>query len=56
MWTRLVALIKKELLVVLRDPKGRIVIIVPPLVQPMCATTMSAPASVIQRASSGLKT
>lgn len=33
MWTRLVALIKKELLVVLRDPKGRVVIVVPPLVQ-----------------------
>lgn len=33
MWTRLLALIKKELLVVLRDPKGRIVIVVPPLVQ-----------------------
>lgn len=33
MWTRLLALIKKELLVVLRDPKGRIVIIVPPIVQ-----------------------
>jgi ABC-2 type transport system permease protein len=33
MWTRLVALVIKELLVVLRDPKGRIVIVVPPLVQ-----------------------
>ena len=30
--------------------------IVPPLVQPMCATTMSAPASVIHLASSVLKT
>ncbi len=33
MWTRLFALIVKELLVVLRDPRGRIVIIVPPAVQ-----------------------
>ncbi len=33
MWTRLKALIVKELLVVLRDPRGRIILIVPPLVQ-----------------------
>ena len=33
MWTRLKALVLKELLVILRDPRGRIVIIVPPLVQ-----------------------
>ena len=33
MWTRLKALIVKELLVVLRDPKSRTIIIVPPLVQ-----------------------
>ena len=33
MWTRLKALIVKELLVVLRDPRGRIIIIVPPLIQ-----------------------
>jgi ABC-2 type transport system permease protein len=33
MWTRLRALVVKELLVVLRDPKGRIVIIVPPIIQ-----------------------
>lgn len=33
MWTRLIALIIKELWVVLRDPKGRIVILVPPLLQ-----------------------
>ena len=33
MWTRLKALVIKELLVVLRDPRGRIIIIVPPLVQ-----------------------
>jgi ABC-2 type transport system permease protein len=33
MWTRLKALIVKELLAVLRDPKSRTIIIVPPLVQ-----------------------
>ncbi len=33
MWTRLLALIGKELLVVLRDPKSRMIIIVPPLAQ-----------------------
>jgi ABC-2 type transport system permease protein len=33
MWTRLIALIVKELLVLLRDPRGRVVIIVPPVVQ-----------------------
>ena len=33
MWTRLRALIVKELLVVLRDPRGRIILIVPPLIQ-----------------------
>jgi ABC-2 type transport system permease protein len=33
MWTRLKALIVKELLVVLRDPRGRVIIIVPPLIQ-----------------------
>ncbi len=32
-WTRLRALIVKELLAVLRDPKGRIVLIVPPIIQ-----------------------
>jgi ABC-2 type transport system permease protein len=33
MWTRLKALVVKELLVVLRDPRGRIILIVPPLIQ-----------------------
>lgn len=33
MWTRLKALMVKELLVVLRDPRGRIIIIAPPLIQ-----------------------
>ena len=33
MWTRLKALIIKELLAVLRDPKSRTIIIVPPLIQ-----------------------
>ncbi|MEP6865008.1 MAG: ABC transporter permease [Deltaproteobacteria bacterium] len=33
MWTRLIALIRKELLVVLRDPKSRVIVIVPPIVQ-----------------------
>jgi ABC-2 type transport system permease protein len=33
MWTRLRALIVKELLVVLRDPKSRLILIVPPLAQ-----------------------
>ncbi|MGO4385924.1 ABC transporter permease [Microvirga sp. 2YAF29] len=32
-WTRLRALIVKELLAVLRDPKGRIVLIAPPIIQ-----------------------
>lgn len=32
-WTRLWALIVKELLVVLRDPKSRVTLIVPPLIQ-----------------------
>jgi ABC-2 type transport system permease protein len=32
-WTRLKALIVKELLAVLRDPKGRVVLIVPPIIQ-----------------------
>lgn len=32
-WTRLSALIVKELLAVLRDPKGRAILIVPPIVQ-----------------------
>ena len=32
-WTRLKALIVKELLAVLRDPKGRTVLIVPPILQ-----------------------
>jgi len=32
-WTRLRALILKELLAVLRDPRGRMILIVPPLVQ-----------------------
>ena len=32
-WTRLKALIVKELLAVLRDPKGRVILIVPPLLQ-----------------------
>ncbi len=32
-WTRLKALIVKELLAVLRDPKGRIILIVPPIIQ-----------------------
>lgn len=33
MWTRLRALIVKELLAILRDPKGRIVLIGPPVIQ-----------------------
>lgn len=33
MWRRLVALIVKELLAVVRDPKGRLVLIVPPIAQ-----------------------
>jgi ABC-2 type transport system permease protein len=33
MWTRLVAFVVKELLVVLRDPKSRFILVVPPLVQ-----------------------
>jgi len=33
MWQRLIALVKKELLVILRDPKSRIVLIAPPLLQ-----------------------
>jgi ABC-2 type transport system permease protein len=33
MWTRLKALIAKELLVILRDPRGRVIIIVPPILQ-----------------------
>ena len=33
MWTRLFALIVKELLVVLRDPRSRLILIVPPVVQ-----------------------
>ncbi|MGD0679195.1 MAG: ABC transporter permease [Polyangiaceae bacterium] len=33
MWTRLLALIVKELLVVLRDPRSRVILIGPPLVQ-----------------------
>ncbi len=33
MWTRLVALIVKELLVVLRDPRSRVILIGPPLLQ-----------------------
>ena len=33
MWTRLKALIVKELLVVLRDPRSRVILIVPPLMQ-----------------------
>lgn len=32
-WTRLKALIVKELLAVLRDPKGRVILIVPPIIQ-----------------------
>lgn len=32
-WTRLTALIVKELLAILRDPKGRAILIVPPIVQ-----------------------
>lgn len=32
-WTRLKALIVKELLAVLRDPKGRTVLIGPPIIQ-----------------------
>jgi len=32
-WTRLKALILKELLAVLRDPRGRIILIVPPVIQ-----------------------
>ncbi len=32
-WARLKALIVKELLAVLRDPKGRAIVIIPPLVQ-----------------------
>ncbi|MGO8557584.1 ABC transporter permease, partial [Rhizobium ruizarguesonis] len=33
MWTRLYALIVKELLAVLRDPKGRAILIGPTIVQ-----------------------
>ncbi len=33
MWTRLQSLIVKELLVVLRDPRSRIILVVPPLIQ-----------------------
>lgn len=33
MWTRLKALIIKELLAILRDPKGRVVLIGPPIIQ-----------------------
>lgn len=33
MWTRLSALVIKELLVILRDPRGRAIITVPPLIQ-----------------------
>ena len=33
MWPRLKALIVKELLAVLRDPRGRVILIVPPLIQ-----------------------
>ncbi len=33
MWTRLRSLIVKELLVVLRDPRSRIILVVPPLIQ-----------------------
>jgi len=33
MWTRLQSLIVKELLVVLRDPRSRIILMVPPLIQ-----------------------
>jgi len=33
MWTRLKALIVKELLAVLRDPRGRVILVAPPLVQ-----------------------
>jgi ABC-2 type transport system permease protein len=33
MWTRLLSLIVKELLVVLRDPRSRVILIVPPLLQ-----------------------
>src|SRR5262245_7752706 len=33
MWQRIIALIVKELLAILRDPRGRLVIIVPPIIQ-----------------------
>jgi ABC-2 type transport system permease protein len=33
MWERIIALIVKELLAILRDPRGRMVIIVPPILQ-----------------------
>src|SRR5262249_35085377 len=33
MWTRLIALIVKELLVLLRDPRSRVILVGPPLVQ-----------------------
>jgi ABC-2 type transport system permease protein len=33
MWQRLIALVKKELLVILRDPKSRVLLIGPPLMQ-----------------------
>ncbi len=33
MWTRIYALIKKEMITFLRDPKTRVVLIVPPLIQ-----------------------
>ena len=35
MWTRLIALVVKELLSILRDPKGRIILIGPPIAQLM---------------------
>lgn len=33
MWTRLLALVRKEFRALLRDPKGRLIVIVPPLMQ-----------------------
>src|SRR5690348_17062096 len=33
MWSRILSLIVKELLAILRDPRGRLVIIVPPILQ-----------------------
>ena len=33
MWTRILSLIVKELLALTRDPRGRLVLVAPPLIQ-----------------------